>query len=40
MYELKTVTYADADNPAAVKIYKELLVEAMLQKLKENGKLR
>ena len=40
MYKVKSVTYAANDNPAAVKMYKELLVEVTLQKIKEYGKLR
>ncbi len=40
IYTLQSMTWADKDNPTAVSLYRELVIEAMFQKLKKNGKLR
>ncbi len=39
-YRLNSIGYAERSNPAAETLYRDLLVEVMIKKLRENGKLR
>lgn len=39
-YRLNSVGYAERSNPTAEPLYRDLLVEVMVKKLRENGKLR
>lgn len=39
-YRLNSIGYAEKSNPVAEILYRDLLVEVMLKKLRENGKLR
>lgn len=39
-YRLNSIGYAERSNPTAEILYRDLLVDVMLKKLRENGKLR
>lgn len=39
-YRINSIGYAEKSNPTAEVLYRDLLVEVMLKKMRENGKLR